>query len=176
MAEPPEPGISDVELVDRVRAGDRASFEAIVVRYEQRVYAACRSLLRDREEAIDAAQETFLHAFLSIGTLKDVDRLAGWLCGIALTLCKSQRRRSLRRRRLWERRPTPSAPGEAPPFEEWLQRLPEEQRIAVGLRYHADLSLKEVADAMGLGVPAAKRHLYQGLLNLRTWMRREDAR
>lgn len=174
MADPPEAGISDNVLVDRLRAGDRASFELIVVRYEQRVYAACRSLLRDREEAIDVAQETFLQAFLSIGSLKEPARLAGWLCGIALTLCKARLRRRLRRQRLWERRPRPARISEASSIEERLQELPEEQRIALGLRYHAGLSHKEVAEAMGLRDPAAKRLVHQGLLNLRSAMRRED--
>src|SRR5687767_5093027 len=112
VADPP--AVSDLELVDRLRAGDRASFEQIVGRHEQRVYAACRSLLRDREEAIDAAQETFLHAFLDIGKLKDPAQLAGWLCGIALTLCRSRRRRTARRERLWERRPRREGPSEPP--------------------------------------------------------------
>lgn len=177
VAETSESGTSDLQLVERARAGDRASFEQIVVRYEQRVYAACRSLLRDREDAIDVAQETFLQAFLSIGKLREEDHLAGWLCGIALTLCRARRRRTLRRNRLWGTRldrPKPSGAHEESPFEEWLQRLPDEERIAVGLRYHAELSHKEVAEAMGLRVAVAKRLVYQGLLSLRTLMRGED--
>src|SRR5262249_22688511 len=100
VTETTEPAASDRELIERARAGDRTSFEQIVVGYEQRVYGACRSLLRDREEAIDVAQETFLQAFLSLGSLREDGRLAGWLCGIALTLCKGRLRRTLRRHRL----------------------------------------------------------------------------
>src|SRR4051812_11204519 len=96
---------SDRELVERSRAGDRASFGLIIARYEHRVYAAGRSLLHHREDAIDVAQETFLQAYLSLGTLRDESLLAGWLCGIALTLGKAWLRRTLRRHRLWERRP-----------------------------------------------------------------------
>ena len=177
LAEKAEPGTSDRELVDGVRAGDRAAFGEIVVRYEERVYAACRSVLRDREEAVDAAQETFLQAFLSIGKLRDERHLAGWLCGIALTLCKARRRRASRRRRLWRLRPDPPRASELPeesPLEESLRRLPEEERVALGLRFHAALSHADVAEAMGLEVAAAKRLVYQGLQRLREMMREND--
>jgi RNA polymerase sigma factor (sigma-70 family) len=166
----------DRELVERWRAGDRAAFERILERHEQRVYAACRSLLRDREDAVDVAQETFLQAFLSIRSLTDESHLAGWLCGIALTLSKGWLRRTIRRRRLWERRPEPPREGPASeelPLEEWLQRLPEDERIALGLRFHAELGHRDVAAAMGLSVAAAKRLVYQGLSDLRTMMRQE---
>jgi RNA polymerase sigma-70 factor, ECF subfamily len=179
VAETPEPDTSDQEFVRRSRSGDRASFERIVLRYEQRVYGACRSLLRDREDAIDVVQETFLRAFLSIGKLRDDAHLAGWLCGIALTLCKARRRRTLRRHRLWESRPAPPKPAEAAetrPLEECLRRLPDEQRVAVGLRFHAQLSHGEVAVAMGVSLTSAKRLVHQGLLALRELMGQEDAR
>ena len=179
MTEASGPGTSDRDLIGRIRLGDRASFEEVVLRYEGRVYAACRSLLRDREDAIDVAQETFLQAFLSIGSLKEEDRLAGWLCGIALTLCKARRRRTLRRLRLWERRPESSRLSDAAepfPVDEWMDQLPEEQRAAVALRYRADLTLKEVAEAMGLPMTTAKRLVHQGLLALRTLLHREDFR
>lgn len=168
--------MDDRELVERWRAGDRAAFERIIDRYEGRVYAACRSLLRNREDAVDVAQETFLQAFLSIRSLVDESHLAGWLCGIALTLSKGSLRRTLRRRRLWERRPEPPteepSPGEFP-LDDWLRRLPDEERIALGLRFHAELGHKDVAAAMNLPPAAAKRLVYQGLSNLRTMMRQE---
>ncbi len=84
VADPLEPQLSDSDLVGRLRRGDRASFGAIVLRYEERVYAACRSILRDREEAIDVAQETFIQAFLSIGTLTEGGEEPQMLSGFTL--------------------------------------------------------------------------------------------
>lgn len=169
---------SDQELIERCRAGDRAAFDAVVERHEQRVYAACRSLLHNREDAVDIAQEVFLQAFLSIGALRDASRLAGWLCGIALTLGRAWRRRAGRRQRLWARRPEAADAVEAAEetiLDDCLRRLPDDQRIAVGLRFHAELSHQELAEAMGLSMPAAKRLVHQGLLGLRSMMK-EHAR
>lgn len=169
--------VSDRALVERWRAGDRAAFEAVVDRYERRVYAACRSLLRDREEAADVAQEAFLQAFLSVDALRDPARLAGWLCGIALTLSRGRLRRTLRRQRLWERRPEPPPrSAEEVAFDDPLRGLSEEQRAALGLRFHAELGLKEVADALGLSVPAAKRLIYRALSTLRDAPRQGNLR
>jgi RNA polymerase sigma-70 factor (ECF subfamily) len=178
-AETAEPETSDRDLLREARSGDRAAFGEIVLRYEDRVYGACRSLLRDREDAVEAAQETFLHAFLSIEKLRDDGQLAGWLCGIALTLCKARLRRASRRRRLWGLRPGRARPCGTPEessLEESLRRLPEPERVALGLRFHASLSHADVAEAMGLDVPAAKRLVYQGLQHLREMMDQEDVR
>ena len=56
-------GLSDEEIVARVRCGETALFEVIMRRYNQRLYRAARAILRDDAEAEDVLQEAYVRAF-----------------------------------------------------------------------------------------------------------------
>jgi RNA polymerase sigma factor (sigma-70 family) len=83
---------NDAELVRAATAGDRGAFAAIYDRYADRLHDFCWSVLRDRDEAADATQDTFLVAAERLGQLRDPERLRPWLYAVA-------RSRALRRAR-----------------------------------------------------------------------------
>lgn len=58
------------KLVERCRAGDALAWEALVRRYQGRVYSVCVHYLRDREEARDAAQDVFLKVWRALDTYR----------------------------------------------------------------------------------------------------------
>jgi len=62
VARKPDEG-SDVEVVSRVVAGDREQFATLVRRHNQRLYRACRAILRDDQEAEDAVQAAWIKAY-----------------------------------------------------------------------------------------------------------------
>jgi RNA polymerase sigma factor (sigma-70 family) len=88
----------DARLVAASLAGDRAAFAAIYDRYADRLHDFCASMLRNREEAADATQDTFVVAAERLGQLRDRDRLRPWLYAIA----RSQALRRLRERRRFD--------------------------------------------------------------------------
>lgn len=135
------------------------------------VYALCRLLLQDQEEAEDAAQQSFLSAHRSL--LKGVrgEQPPAWLATIARNECK---------RRLSRRPPAPaSLDGAAEPvapadtvaivqqrseiaaLSAALADLPPSQREAVILREFYGLSYREVAAALGLSGPAVESVLFK---------------
>ena len=61
------PGLSDHELVERVRTGDAAAFELIMRRHNRRLFRLARSVLRNGAEAEDVVQETYVRAFAKLG-------------------------------------------------------------------------------------------------------------
>src|SRR4051812_19196993 len=83
-------------LVARIRGGDRESFEGFVRTNQEYVRRFCTALLRDPALGDDAAQETFLKAYRSIGGFKGDCRLVTWLLRIARNQCvdllRAQRR------------------------------------------------------------------------------------
>ncbi|HLT01558.1 MAG TPA: RNA polymerase sigma factor [Geminicoccaceae bacterium] len=81
---PPGPaGLSDHDLVERVRAGDAAAFELIMRRHNRRLFRLARSVLRNGAEAEDVVQETYVRAFARLDEFRGPDGFAAWLARIA---------------------------------------------------------------------------------------------
>ena len=83
-------------LGERVRAGDRDAFAELYGEFADRLFGFCLVLLRDRDEAADAAQDAFVLAVQRASQLRDPERLHAWLFAIARHVCfrrLEQRRR-----------------------------------------------------------------------------------
>jgi RNA polymerase sigma factor (sigma-70 family) len=127
-------------------------------------------------DADDVYQETWLAALRAYPGLGDASNLRGWLFTIA-------HRKAIDHVRARARRPTPvPEPAdlpEAPPAPDttapqaddglWVSvaALPDKQRTAVALRFIADSAYAEIATAMEISEPAARRNVHEGLKRLR---------
>ena len=126
-------------------------------------------------DADDVYQETWLAALRAYPALGDTANLKGWLFTIA-------HRKAIDHARARARRATPVAePGDLPqapvvegmataPDEDlWaaVAALPDKQRAAVALRFIADSAYAEIAVAMDISEPAARRNVHEGLKRLR---------
>jgi RNA polymerase sigma-70 factor, ECF subfamily len=77
------PGLSDYELVERVRAGDAVAFELIMRRHNRRLFRLARSVLRNGAEAEDIVQETYVRAYAKLDEFVGPHGFAAWLARIA---------------------------------------------------------------------------------------------
>jgi len=84
---------SDQELVRQTRAGDLRAFEIIVERYQEAVYRTVYRLLRNRQEAEDAAQEAFIKCYQHLSQYDETRPFPPWLYRIATNLTLSKLRR-----------------------------------------------------------------------------------
>jgi RNA polymerase sigma-70 factor (ECF subfamily) len=75
---------SDEVLAVRAAAGDPAAFEALVLRYQSRVYRLVRILAGNLPEAEDLTQETFIRAYRAIGRFRRDSTFRTWLHRIAV--------------------------------------------------------------------------------------------
>lgn len=85
---------TDEALVERVRAGDRAAFRALVERHERRILRVAVARLRNEQEALDVCQEAFLKVYRGIGQFQGQSSFYTWLYRIVLNLCIDRLRRS----------------------------------------------------------------------------------
>jgi RNA polymerase sigma-70 factor (ECF subfamily) len=77
---------TDRDLVARARSGDEAAFEQLVRRYQPRIYKLAVHLLRDRSEAEDVTQETFVRAFQALDRFDGRSEPFTWMYRIAVNL------------------------------------------------------------------------------------------
>ena len=163
---------TDALLVERYLAGDTAAFGELMDAHEDRVFSICLRILRDREAALDAVQETFITVF------RKADRFAGrsafstWLYRVAVNTCYDAARRSGRRRvePLPEHRDPPDqAAGDEieavemrSEIEAALAALPAEFRSAVVLSDVEGLALQTVAEILGVPIGTVKSRVFRG--------------
>jgi RNA polymerase sigma-70 factor (ECF subfamily) len=89
--------MSDRELVRAVQSGDERAYVKLYREYAAGVSLTCRRILGDGPDAEDAAQETFLRAYVSIGRMAGEYQLGGWLRRIATNICFDHLRARSRR-------------------------------------------------------------------------------
>ena len=75
---------SDWMIVQRVQSGDVASFDSLILKYRERVYAMIYNMTSNREDAADLTQDTFIKAFQSINRFQGQSSFFTWLYRIAV--------------------------------------------------------------------------------------------
>ncbi len=87
---------SDWELVQKCQAGDIGAFQELVSRYHQKVYVVITGFLRNRDDAQEAAQETFFRAYRKIKSFQGDSSFYTWLYRIAINIAIDSQRRQKR--------------------------------------------------------------------------------
>ncbi len=165
---------SDARLVDLVRAGHAAAFEAIVQRYRRQLLAYCSRLL-PASRAEDAVQQTFLKAYQAMISGDAELNLRPWLYRIAHNASLNLlRQNGWSHEQLDENMDGVQRPDQAVELRERLRstvravkELPERQRNAVLLRELEGLSYEEIALALGVGDGAVRQLLHRARATLR---------
>jgi RNA polymerase sigma-70 factor (ECF subfamily) len=159
-------------LVARLRSGDADALDDVLKLYGAEVSAVAYAIVRDRTDAEDVTEETFVIAWRKIGSLRDDSALRAWLLTIAARLAA---RRRIRPRELplhdsLSRGWIPDVATrviERDILDRALRALPAGMRTVVALHYIADLSVDEVARTIGRSPNTVKSQLRSALRQLR---------
>src|SRR6202167_3183726 len=178
--------MSAAELADvlaQVRAGDAEAWGELYGQYAPAIFRFCRRALPTREDAEDATTEIFMKVRQKLGTYDSSRPFTAWLYKVASNHCWD----TLRRRRIRQdletgdldtlplEHPDPSqlerlqAEHTSKEVRTGLARLPDRARMALVLRYYADMSYEEIADTLGV------RRAFVGVLLLRARHQLRDA-
>ena len=79
----------DSELVKRVQQGDKAAFDILVLKYQQKVVNLISRFVSDQSECYDVAQETFIKAYRALGKFRGDSQFYTWLYRIAANTAKN---------------------------------------------------------------------------------------
>ena len=88
--------LTDWELVQQCQAGEMSAFQELVSRYQQKVYMVILGMLRNREDALEVAQETFFRAYRKINSFQGGSSFYTWIYRIAVNLAIDAQRRQKR--------------------------------------------------------------------------------
>jgi RNA polymerase sigma-70 factor (ECF subfamily) len=164
---------SDALIAVRCQLGDPTAWEVLVERWQSRLWGFIARMVPDEQTAEDVLQTVWLEAVRSLVRLKDPERLAAWLYGIA-------RRRIVDRYRAAYRQPPTEEFNDIAMLDdsieqtdrtEWLavslDLLHPADREAVLLHYYQELPIQEVAEICGVPPGTIKSRLFRARQILR---------
>ncbi len=167
---------SERECLLSAQKGDQQAFAQIVQSYQRPVYNLCYRMLGNQQEAEDATQETFIRAYTNLDRFNPDRKFINWVLTIASNHCVDR----LRKRRInWssleddpyvEKIPMPESIDPhrnaerretSDQMQQWLDQLSPDYRTPVVLLYWYGYSYEEIAETMGISVPAVKSRLHR---------------
>lgn len=173
------PGVPTEELIRRFQRGQPRAFEMLFERYKDYVYRTAYFITRNRGDAEEAVQETFLDVLRALPNyrVEGPARFETWLYRVTVNRCRSRARRKVLPSADWddieerlERIPA-SQPNHDPEgvlarreqtatLWQAVDKLPEPQRLVVLLRYQHEFSYKEIAQTLDIREGTVKSRLY----------------
>jgi len=177
--------LSDSELVALYLKGDSKSFEALIQKHKNKIYAFILSKIRNRDLAEDIFQDTFIKVINSLqkGKYNEEGKFLPWVMRIANNLVIDYFRKSKKMRTI---APTDDfdifdilQDGEKniednlvnnqihKDLRKLIEHLPENQKEVLKMRYYAELTFKEISESTGVSINTALGRMRYALINLR---------
>ncbi|MBM7649513.1 RNA polymerase sigma-70 factor (ECF subfamily) [Bacillus ectoiniformans] len=177
--------------IKQVLKGDQNAFGEIVELYKEKVYQICFRMLWNRHEAEDAAQETFIKAFINIHTYNPDKKFTTWLYRIATNLCIDKIRKAKpdyhldaevagtdglnMYSQISSDDKLPEEEVESMELQETIQsailKLPEKYRSVIVLKYIEELPLQDISEILDLPLGTVKTRVHRGREALRKYLR-----
>jgi len=174
----------DKDLLDRLAGGDETAFRLLVERHVDRAYAIALRIVGNAADAEDVVQDTMLKVWTHRGRWQHGRaKFSTWLYRVVSNRCIDLRRKprtenvdavpevadtQLDAAEVIERNEVGTL------LEVAMRKLPEQQRVAVILSYHENMSNGEIAEVMDTTVAAVESLLKRGRQQLREMLRRHE--
>jgi len=174
----------DRDLLDRLGVGDEAAFRLLVARHIDRAYSIALRILGNAADAEDVVQDTMLKVWTHRGRWQHGRaKFSTWLYRVVSNRCIDLRRKPRTENvdvvpEVADSKPDASSVIERAEMNDLLEaamlRLSEQQRLAVILSYHENMSNGEIAGVMDSTVAAVESLLKRGRQQLRELLRRHE--
>jgi len=168
-------------LLEKAKGGDRLAFKTIVTLYQQKVFLLAYSILRNREDARDIVQETFLKLYRKLDAYEREKNFQAWLLQMAKNLCLDYYRKNYSRRKELESAKSieelnlaaddgsnnPTSSDLRQVFSRCLEKLGDRQRLIFVLKHYNGLQYQEIAQILNISVGTVKSLHFKAVRNLR---------
>jgi RNA polymerase sigma-70 factor (ECF subfamily) len=180
--------VEEIIDIEALKAGREDAFRVLVNTFQDRVFNTCLGFLENREEAEDAAQETFMEVYRSLRNFREEAKLSTWIYRIAVSksLLAIRRKRRKKRFALFVSQRDDGGIEEAPdnataanhPLAQLenkedaeilyaaMGKLAESQRIAFTLNKIEGLRYEEIAEVMNVSLSSVESLVHRAKMNL----------
>lgn len=152
--------MNEKDIISRCLAGDREAFEMIVNTYQSQLLRFTWSILGDKDEAKDAAQDSFVRSYLHLSRFDPGKKFKTWLFTIAYNRCMDKIREKQSRKRMVDKlkKDNTIAPRNENPemrlesseqFRMILNKLNEKEKTALSLKLNEGYLSREIAEILG---------------------------
>jgi RNA polymerase sigma-70 factor, ECF subfamily len=171
------------ELLELVKGGDRGAFRLLVESYQSSLFVCAFDIVKNRADAEDVVQESFVKAYLSLDKFRGLSSFYTWIYRITLNMAIDFRRKVARRGgdsyefdETWGKQPEGSLNGDPAhsilvkerlqELQSALSSLSDEHRMVITLREVEGMSYDEIASSLGVSVGTVMSRLHYGRKNL----------
>ncbi len=168
-------------LIEKVKNGDRDAFMTVTNLYQKKVFLLAYSFYRNRDDALDIVQETFLRFFQKVNLFRRGENFQNWLLQIAKNLCIDYYRKNYgKRKELMSNTPVdelnlsvqngqdPEAASDLRTiFSASIKKLAKRQKMIFVMKHYNQLKYKEIAEVLGISLGTVKSLHYKAVQNLR---------
>ena len=172
---------TDLALVKRVQAGEKNAFDALVLKYQQKVINLVMRFVRDHHTAMDISQETFIKAYRGLKNFRGDSAFYTWLYRIAINTAKNHVVTQSRRlpasdidaqeaeqysgADLLQNMGTPDKEMEKDDVHraiiDSIESLPEDLRVAITLREIEGFTYEEISEAMSCPIGTVRSRIFR---------------
>ncbi len=181
------------KIVNRIRSGDRAAFSDLYEATYKSVFYHAQTILKNNEDVEDAVQEAYEQAYMNLDRLKSPEAVASWLNQIVSNISLNKVRGSKSRKETFSLddedftfepvaldADTPDRVLDQKGTEEiigsFINALPYEQKTTVILYYYDEMSVGDIARAMGCSTGTVKSRLNYARKSIEKAVREEEKR
>jgi RNA polymerase sigma factor (sigma-70 family) len=176
---------SDKQLVAAFLRGDESSLQELIVRHQRKIFTSILILVKDKEQAEDIFQETFIKVIntLRSGNYQEEGKFLPWVIRIAHNLVidhfrKQKRMQLVRDTEEYSVMDTLRLTDDNvedklilnqihKEVRQLIELLPFDQREVVIMRHYGDMSFKEIADCTNVSINTSLGRMRYALINLR---------
>ncbi|MBO4530086.1 MAG: RNA polymerase sigma factor [Paludibacteraceae bacterium] len=178
--------MTDDELVQLYADNNNDAFDVLLMRYKNKVFSYIYTATKDKDEANDLFQETFIKAIMTIrqGKYSEKGKFASWLLRIAHNLIIDTYRKGKNENTISNEEYGTDLLNDIKLYDDSLEeywakenalngvvelidQLPENQQTIVRKRFFKDLSFKEIAEEEGISINTALGRMRYALINLK---------
>jgi len=177
-------GKSDSELVELFLHGDETAFNAIVLRYQEKIYWVVRRLVNSHDDADDVVQEVFVKAYEGLRSFRGDAQIYTWLYRIAVNASLNYvRLRRVKEFFRFEETIAPETIEHQTPedivesneqreiIEQAVASLPEKQKAVFILRYYEQLTYEEIANILKTSVGGLKANYFHAVRKIERYVK-----
>lgn len=177
---------TDQFYIDKILANDTQAFAILVNRYKNMVYTLVLQLLKNKEEAEEVSQDTFIKIYKNLGKFKGDSKFSTWVYRIAYNTCLDRIKTYKKTRNtvgideftqnqvrtletafdLMDRADREQS------IKECLQKMPEDDATLLTLFYYEELSLTEISKVIGIEPNTVKVKLFRARKRLATILKK----